>query len=101
MRKPTKRPDLSARAGNTIPLVVTSIVESNPSTAANQEGKRGKLNYQAKPLEPQKAKPKTPSTRRMESKSYATGRFIGDGEKLTAFVWLDDENVPEGKAANE
>ncbi len=100
MRKPTKRPDFSARAGNTIPLVVTRIVESRSTPAANEADKHGKLNYQAKPPKPQKTKPDAPSTHRVERTSYAKGRFIGDGEKLTAFVWLDDD-APEGAAAND
>lgn len=98
MRKPTKRPDFSARAGNTIPLVVTRIVDAKNTPAANDTPKHGKLNYQGKAKPP---KPEVPSTRRVERKSFATGRFIGDGQKLTAFVWLDEENTPAGEAAND
>lgn len=98
MQKHIKRDDGFPRAGKTISLVVTKTIEVSDTPAANAPVKRGKLNYQGKPKNPVKVPPKT--RHRVEKKTYGAGKFIGDGEKLTAFVWLDDETVPAGPAAN-
>lgn len=98
MRKHFKREDSTPRAGKTITLITTRIVDAKNTPAANDTPKHGKLNYQGK-AKPANAQPKP--DRRVERKSYATGRFIGDGEKLTAFVWLDEDNTPAGEAAND
>lgn len=95
MRKHIKREDPAPRAGKTVPLVI-SKVETHQQPAANAPAKHGKLDYQGKrkPAPPASAKPV-----RVERRVYAQGRYIGDGKKLTAFVWLDD--VLPGDAANE
>ena len=100
MRKHIKREDGAPRAGRTIPLVITRVVEvRDTKPAANDSHKPGKLNYQSKPKK--NAAPPQPTRQLVERKTYATGRFIGDGEKLTAFVWLDEETMPKEDAANE
>jgi hypothetical protein len=98
MRKHIKREDGTPRAGKTIPLVITRVVEVPNPKAAN-DSRPGKLNYQGKPKKP--GKPQLPARKLIEHKTFANGKFIGDGEKLTAFVWLDDENAPTGEAAND
>jgi len=98
MRKHIKREDGTPRAGKTIPLTVTRLVEARTQPAAN-EAHPGKLNYQAKSKRQPKVQPSVPQ--RVEKRIHAQGRFIGDGEKLTAFVWLDVETAPKGDAANE
>lgn len=88
-------------AGTTIPLVVTRTVE----VLTDQIGKpvasqrRGKLNYQGKSKKPAKAPPS--GKQRMEHKTLSRGQYFGNGASLTAFVWLDDETAPKGKAAND
>ena len=99
MRKHIKRDDGIPRAGKTIPLVVTQIIEVSNPPAANDQRKHGKLNYQGKPKKPAAVQPKT--HHRVEKKSYGAGKFIGDGEKLTAFVWLDEDTAPKDPAAND
>lgn len=88
-------------AGTIISLVTTRTVEALTSQigkpAANQQ--RGKLNYQGKPTKPAKAPPR--GKQRVEHKTLSRGQYFGNGANLTAFVWLDDETVPKGKAANE
>jgi len=37
----------------------------------------------------------------IEKKTFGRGRYIGDGEKLTAFVWLDEDSAPSGEAGND
>ena len=101
MHKRIKPPDRRPIAGSTIPLIVTRTVEvqteqlSKP--AANQ--RHGKLNYQGKPKKASKAP--SAGTQRVERKTYGRGQYIGNGEHLTAFVWLDEETAPKDKAANE
>ena len=102
MRKHIKRDDGIPRAGKTISLVVTRVVEARNTAAASEPARTGKLNYQSKPKKAANAaKALPPGPQRIERKTYATGRFIGDGEKLTAFVWLDEDTAPEGDAAND
>jgi hypothetical protein len=98
MRKHSKREDGAPRAGKIIPLVITRIVEAPAPRAAN-DSRPGKLDYQARPKKPEKKK--SPARVEIERKIHATGKFIGDGEKLTAFVWLDDDDVPASTAAND
>jgi hypothetical protein len=101
MQKRIKPPDRRPTAGATIPLVVTHTVEVQTDQvdkpAANQ--RHGKLNYQGKPKKPAKASPL--GKQRVEQKTYGRGQYIGNGERLTAFVWLDDLLAPKGKAAND
>jgi len=101
MHKRIKPPDRRPTAGTTIPLVVTHTVEVQTDQigkpAANQ--RHGKLNYQGKSKKPTKAPP--PATQRVERKISGRGQYIGNGEHLTAFVWLDEELAPNGKAAND
>ncbi len=101
MHKRIKPPSRRPTAGTTIPLVVTDTVvvqtDRTGMPAANQ--RHGKLNYQGKPKKPNKAPPRT--TQRVERKTPGRGQYIGNGEHLTAFVWLDDELAPKDKAAND
>jgi hypothetical protein len=100
MKKHTPYVDRTPKAGVTIPLVVTRIIEvpadQVAKPAANQRS--GKVNYQAKPKAAKQA-PQTPQ--RVERKLYGKGQYIGNGDRLTAFVWLDDETAPKGEAAND
>jgi hypothetical protein len=98
MRKHIKREDGTPRAGKTLSLAITRVVEVVPPPAAN-DPRPGNLNYLGKPRKP--AKPQLPARKRVEKKTYATGKFFGDGEKLTAFVWLDEDSAPAGEAAND
>ncbi|MDR2113510.1 MAG: hypothetical protein LBQ62_10510 [Candidatus Accumulibacter sp.] len=98
MRKHIKREDGTPRAGKIIPLVITRTVEVPVSQAAN-DSRPGKLNYQAKTKKP--GKPQLPARKIIERRTYANGKFFGDGEKLTAFVWLDEESAPDNLAAND
>jgi hypothetical protein len=101
MQKRIKPPDRRPVAGTTIPLIVTRTVEVKADQlgkpAANQQ--HGKLNYQGKPKKTAKASPA--GTQRAERKTFGRGQYIGNGEHLTAFVWLDEETAPKDKAANE
>ena len=98
MRKHIKREDDTPRAGKTIPLVINRLVEEPIPPAAN-DSRHGKLNYLTKSGKPAKAP--APTDNRMCRKSPATGKFFGDGEKLTAFVWLDEDSAPTEAAAND
>jgi hypothetical protein len=87
------------KAGETIPLVtVRTVTVKNDKSAANQP-KHGKLNYLGGPAKKSKKAPAT--TERVERKVFGVGQYIGDGEKLTAFVWVDDDLVTKERAANE
>ena len=91
----------SPKAGETIPLVtVRTVTVKSDKPAANQP-KHGKLNYLAGPPKKKAAKPASPSTRVVDKKSFSIGRYIGNGERLTAFVMLDPDEVPKVPAANE
>jgi hypothetical protein len=98
MRKHIKREDGTPRAGKVLPLAITHVVEVVVPPAAN-DPRPGNLNYLGKPRKP--VKPKLPVRERIEKKTYAKGKFLGDGEKLTAFVWLDEDSAPADKAAND
>ena len=101
MQKRIKPPDRRPAAGQTIPLIVTRTVavqtDQLGKPAANQ--RHGKLNYQGKPKKISKAPPA--GTLRVERKTYGRGQYIGNGEHLTAFVWLDEETAPKIIAAND
>jgi hypothetical protein len=101
MQKRIKPPDRRPTAGTTIPLVVTHTVEVQTDQigkpAANQ--RHGKLNYQGKSKKPAKAPPR--GMQRVERKAYGRGQYIGNGAHLTAFVWLEEDTAPTGKAAND
>ena len=100
MQFKSKRP-AAPKAGDTIPLVVTrTVTVKNDAPAANQP-KHGKLNYLAGPPKKKAVKPASPSTRVVDKKSFSIGRYIGDGERLTAFVMLDPDEVSKVPAANE
>lgn len=103
MQKRIKPAARHPKAGDTIPLVVTGTVEVRNETPAANQPKRGKLNYQAKPKK-SAPKPKQSAAKthqRVERRSVAKGKYIGDGQQLTAFVWLDDETVPSQEAGND
>ena len=98
MRKHIKREDGTPCAGKAIPLVITRVVEAPVPPAAN-DSRHGKLNYLTKSGKPAKAPASTDN--RVRKQSSATGKFFGNGEKLTAFVWLDEESAPTEDAAND
>jgi hypothetical protein len=99
MRKHIKCEDGTPRAGKIIPLAITRIIEVPARQAAN-DSRPGKLNYLGKSRKPKEKK--SPPRVGIERRIHATtGKFIGDGEKLTVFVWLDDEDVPAGTATND
>ena len=98
MRKHIKREDGTPRAGKTISLVITRVVEAPIPPAAN-DSRHGKLNYLAKSGKPAKAP--APADNRVRKQSPATGKFFGNEEKLTAFVWLDEDSAPTDSAAND
>lgn len=90
---------VSPKAGETIPLVtVRTVTVKNDKPVANQ-AKHGKMDYLGGPAKKSKKAPST--TERIERKVFGVGRYVGNGEKLTAFVWIDDETAPNGPAANE
>ena len=105
----SKRPESpkapnAPKAGQTIPLVTTiRTVEIRDNPPAANQVKRGKLEYLAGPAKPSKkrAKPVAATQRVVEQRSVSIGRFIGNGEQITAFVMLDSEEVPQQAAANE
>lgn len=100
MQFKSKRP-ASPKAGDTIPLVVTRTVTAKNDTPAANQPKHGKLNYLAGPPKKKASKPSLPSIRAVEKKSFSIGRYIGNGESLTAFVMLDPDEVPKDRAENE
>ena len=100
MQFKSKRPE-PPKGGDTIPLVVTRTVTVKNDTPAANQPKHGKLNYLAGPPKKKAAKPASPSTRVVDKKSFSIGRYIGNGERLTAFVMLDPDEVSKVPAANE
>lgn len=93
----SKRPARKPKTDRKIHLVITRTLDVREQPSATPE-KHGKLNYQSKPKKP--AKP-APGVRRVERRTYAQGQYIGDGEKLIAFVWLDEDTAPKQAAAND
>ena len=93
MRKHIKPADLHPKAGDRITLTLTRVVQvPNPAPSANPP-RPGKLNYLSKPKKPlSKPTQSVPKTRqRIEHHTYSQGKYIGNGHKITAFVWLDDQ----------
>jgi hypothetical protein len=70
----------------------------NDTPTANQP-KHSKLNYMGWPVKKSRKAP--PTTERVERKVFGVGRYIGNGEKLTAFVWIDEDSAPKGPAASK
>jgi hypothetical protein len=96
MQKHSKAADLHAKAGEIVSLVVTQIITLQNKSPAATPLKPGKLNYQAKP---KKSAPKTEQLRQKNHSvssiaATAGGKYFGNGQQLTAFVWLDDEPTP-------
>ena len=90
------------QAGQNLRLVIiqrTKLREVPPKKEAQQEAQqRGKLNYLGGPVKKKKKerweeKTAKPAVRMEERKTLSIGRFFGDGEKLTAFVMLDPEDL--------
>ncbi len=86
------------KAGETVSLTLTHTVQVQNQEASVIPAKTGKLNYLGKPSKLNKTAPKlahsAPKTLRcIEQRTYSQGQYIGDGKRLTAFVWLDDEPV--------
>lgn len=95
----SKRPE-PPKAGQTIPLVTTRTVEIKDDRPAANQPKHGKLDYLAGP--PKKPKKAAPTGKRVvEKRSLSIGKYLGNGEQLTAFVMLDADDVPKENAANE
>jgi len=96
MQKHSKPADLHAKAGEIISLVVTQVITVQNKTPTANPPKPGKLNYQAKPKKsapkPERSASKEPL--RVEHRTYSKGKYFGNGQQLTAFVWLDDEPTP-------
>ena len=87
---------------NLVSIQRTKLREETPKKEAQQEAqRRGKLNYLGGPVKEKKKerretreeKPARPAVRVEERKTLSIGRFFGDGEKLTAFVMLDPEDL--------
>jgi len=97
----SKRP-VPPKAGQAIPLVSVRTVEVRDEKPAASQPKHGKLNYLAGPLPKKKgAKPAPSGKRVVEKRSFSIGKYIGNGEQLTAFVMLDPDEAPQVPAANE
>ncbi len=89
------------KAGTTIPRVVTRTVTVKNDTPAANQPTHGKLNYLAGPPKKKDVKISPPSPRVVERKSFSIGRYIGNGESLTAFAMLDPDDSPNSPAAND
>lgn len=100
----SKRPE-PPKAGQSIPLITTRTVVIKDDKPAANEPKHGKLDYLAGPPKKKAAargtKPAPSGTRVVERKILSIGRYIGNGEQLTAFVMLDPDDAPKAPAANE
>ena len=96
----SKRP-APPKAGQTIPLVSTRTVEIRDDKPAANQPKHGKLDYLAGPPKKKGAKPAPSGKRIVEKRSLSIGKYIGNGEQLTAFVMLDPDEAPQVPAANE
>ncbi len=93
MRKHIKPADLHPKAGDRITLTLTRVVQvPNPAPTASPP-RPGKLNYLSKPKKtnskPTQSAPKT--RQRIAHHTYTQGKYLGNGQQITAFVWLDDE----------
>jgi len=101
MQFKSKRP-ASPKAGQSIALVTVRTVEIRDDKPAANQPLHGKLNYLAGPPTKKKAtKPAQSGRRFVEKRSLSIGKYIGNGEHLTAFVMLDPDEVPQVPAANE
>lgn len=79
--------------------VATRNIPAKPQPQSQPKpSKHGKLDYLVRAKKTER-KPTQPVT--VEHKEYAKARYIGNGERLTAFVWLDDELLPRVDAAND
>jgi hypothetical protein len=96
MRKRVKPRFSAPKAWETIPLSVTRVVGTR-KPAVNDTLWSGKQNYLVKSKPPAKA---PPAVEKIKKQFPAKGQFIGDGTRLTAFVWLDDTE-DMGDAAND
>ena len=100
MQKHSKPAALRAKAGEIISLTVTQFIAVQNKAPAAKPLKPGKLNYQAKPKKsapkPERSASKEPQ--RVEQRTYFRGKYFGNGQQLTAFVWLDDEPTPPREA---
>jgi|GEM_PF-3774081 len=96
----SKRPE-PPKAGQTIPLVTTRTVEIRDNAPAANQPKHGKLDYLAGPPKKKGAKPAPSGKRLVEKRSLSIGKYVGNGQQLTAFVMLDPDDVPKTLAANE
>lgn len=97
MHKRFKAAERRPVAGQKVPLVVTRLVEA---PEPQPEVKRGKLNYMVKSKPPVPVK-KVGTTRHIVRRDTAAGQYLGEGERLIAFVWLDEESAPKEAAAND
>lgn len=96
----SKRPE-PPKAGQTILVITTRTVEIREDKPAANQSKRGKLDYLAGPPKKKVGKPAQSGKRLVEKRTLSIGRYIGNGEHLTAFVMLDPDEAPKDKAANE
>jgi hypothetical protein len=96
----SKRPE-PPKAGDRMTLVSTRTVEIRDDKPAANQPKHGKLNYLAGPPKKKVAKPAPSGRRLVERKSLSIGKYIGNGQQLTAFVMLDPDEAPKTPAANE
>lgn len=87
--------------GRKIPLTVTRILEAPVSSPPAAATRRGKMNYLAQPKKAVTSKPAPQKRQRIERRERAIGQYIGDGEKMIAFVWLDEDTAPREEAAND
>lgn len=102
MQKRSKPACRQPAVGRKIPLTVTRILEAPVSSPAAAATWRGKMNYLAQPKKAVTSKPAAPQKwQRIERRERAVGQYIGDGEKMIAFVWLDEDAAPKEEAAND
>ena len=80
-------------AGDSFSLVSVQRTHVREAPPKQEDSRRGKLNYLGGPDKKKDVKPARPVTRIEERKSLSVGRFFGDGEKLTAFVMIDPEDL--------
>ena len=97
--QPTLR---KAFAGQTLTLALQRRTPAKASPSQNPKSK-GRLNYLGGPQSTaRKPQARPPSSRYSTSTISSQGRFIGDSEKLIAFVMLLDEDTLQAyPAANQ
>lgn len=101
MQKRNKPADRQPAAGRKIPLTVTRILEAPVPSSAAAATRQGKMNYLAPSKKAGTSKPAPKIRQRIERKERAVGQYIGDGEKMIAFIWLDEDTAPKEAAAND